>query len=203
MNEGTTILIMCMKDLSTNVFIFLKVSFIYSWDTERGRDIGRGSPFREPNVGLNPRSPGSHPGQALNHWATLAALYKCLSKAAVPFLKYHLMLDEKCSPGGVGVCMYSILFRTHPLGPTAPLRLHGWNLNTTGGGQMMQDPKGLPSNTSLVPRGIYTREYPFCYWNITEEWTQKVAMFLWKTTALGVRSPGIKALLYLSPRTTY
>ena len=39
---------------------------------ERGRDPGRGRsrlPCREPDVGLDPRTPGSHPGPkaALNH----------------------------------------------------------------------------------------------------------------------------------------
>ena len=33
------------------------------------------APCREPNMGLNPRSPGSHPGlkAVLNHWATRVA----------------------------------------------------------------------------------------------------------------------------------
>ena len=45
---------------------------------ERGRDTGRGRSrlHREPDVGLDPGSPGSHPRPkgALNHWATGAAL---------------------------------------------------------------------------------------------------------------------------------
>ena len=42
--------------------LFFKILFIYSRETyrERGRDIGRGR-SREPNVGLNPGTPGSHP----------------------------------------------------------------------------------------------------------------------------------------------
>ena len=41
-------------------------------ERERGRDTGkreRQAPCREPDVGLDPRSPGSHPGPkaALNH----------------------------------------------------------------------------------------------------------------------------------------
>ena len=46
-------------------------------DTERGRDTGREKPTlrREPDVGLDSRSPGSHPGLkvALNCRATWAA----------------------------------------------------------------------------------------------------------------------------------
>ena len=49
------------------------------WDTHRERQRHRQrekqAPCREPDVGLDPRSPGSHPGPtaALNHWATQAA----------------------------------------------------------------------------------------------------------------------------------
>ena len=49
-------------------------------DTERKRQRHRQrekqAPCREPNMGLNPRSPGSHLGlkAVLNHWATGAAL---------------------------------------------------------------------------------------------------------------------------------
>ena len=51
-----------------DTIIFLKILFIYSWETERerGRDPGRGKSRlhagREPDVGLDPRTPGSHPG---------------------------------------------------------------------------------------------------------------------------------------------
>ena len=49
---------------------FLKILFIYSRDTERERERERGrdrqrekqGPCREPDVGLNPGSPGSRPG---------------------------------------------------------------------------------------------------------------------------------------------
>ena len=63
------------------IFIFIwKVLFIYSWEIERerGRDTGRGrkkqAPYREPDVGLDPGSPGSCSGLkvALNRWATWA-----------------------------------------------------------------------------------------------------------------------------------
>ena len=55
---------------------FLKILFIYLWETQReGRDIGRGKKqtlHREPNVGLDPRTPGSRPelkadAQPLSH----------------------------------------------------------------------------------------------------------------------------------------
>ena len=44
-------------------------------DIERDRQREKQAPCREPNVGLDPGSPGSHPGlkAALNHWATRAA----------------------------------------------------------------------------------------------------------------------------------
>ena len=47
-------------------FIFLKkILFIYSWETQRERQRHRQrekqAPFREPDVGLDPGSPGSHP----------------------------------------------------------------------------------------------------------------------------------------------
>ena len=44
-------------------------------DTERQRE--KQAPCREPNMGLDPGSPGSHPGLkvALNRWATGAAQF--------------------------------------------------------------------------------------------------------------------------------
>ena len=69
-------------------FIFLKILFIHSWEThterEREREREREkqkhgqrekqAPCREPDVGLDPRCPGSCPGLkvALNRWATQA-----------------------------------------------------------------------------------------------------------------------------------
>ena len=57
--------------------LFFNTLFIHKRHTERegGRDTGRGrkqAPFREPDVGLDPRSPGSRPGpkagaQPLSH----------------------------------------------------------------------------------------------------------------------------------------
>ena len=56
-----------LKHLRSGVlsFFFLKILFIYSWETlrKRHRDIGRrrSSPSGEPDVRLNPRTPGSWP----------------------------------------------------------------------------------------------------------------------------------------------
>ena len=53
---------------------FFKILFIYSWETERQRHRQREkqAPCRDPNVGLDPGTPGSHPGpkagtQPLSH----------------------------------------------------------------------------------------------------------------------------------------
>ena len=51
----------------TDILFFFQ-DFIYSFmrDTERGREAGtqaegQRAPCREPDIGLDPRSPGSHP----------------------------------------------------------------------------------------------------------------------------------------------
>ena len=45
-------------------------------ERQRHRERGKQAPCREPDAGLDPWSPGSHPRLkvALNHWATGAAL---------------------------------------------------------------------------------------------------------------------------------
>ena len=43
-----------------SIFSFFKTLFIYS-DTERERQRKKQAPCREADVGLDPRSPGSHP----------------------------------------------------------------------------------------------------------------------------------------------
>ena len=62
------------------IYFFLKILFIYSWEThthtqrQRHRQRGKQDPCREPDMGLDPGAPGSHPGLkvVLNHWATRA-----------------------------------------------------------------------------------------------------------------------------------
>ena len=69
---------------STLKIIFLfKILFIYSWEAhgerkrekQRHRQREKQAPCREPNVRLDPGSPGSRPGwkAVQNHWATRAA----------------------------------------------------------------------------------------------------------------------------------
>ena len=61
------------------IYLFLK-DFIYSWETQseaqRHRQREKQAPCREPDVGLDPGTPGSCPGlkAALNCWATQAVL---------------------------------------------------------------------------------------------------------------------------------
>ena len=58
-----------------SLFFFFKILFIYETHTHRERERQRHrqrekqAPCREPDVGLDPRSPGSHPGlkAALSH----------------------------------------------------------------------------------------------------------------------------------------
>ena len=60
-------------------FLFFK-DFIYLFmrerererETQRPRQREQQAPCREPDMGLDPESPGSHPGlkAMLNHWAT-------------------------------------------------------------------------------------------------------------------------------------
>ena len=67
----------------TNFFLFLRF-YLFIRDTDRERQRHRQrekqAPCREPDVGLDPESPGSRPGPkvALNCWATWAA-HKFLS----------------------------------------------------------------------------------------------------------------------------
>ena len=42
--------------------IYLFIHERHRGERERGRDIGRGNSCMEPDVGLDPRSPGSRPG---------------------------------------------------------------------------------------------------------------------------------------------
>ena len=51
--------------LQSMLFLFFKILFIYSWETQRERQRHRQrekqAACREPDVGLDPRTPGSHP----------------------------------------------------------------------------------------------------------------------------------------------
>ena len=81
-------------------FTYFLKDFIYLFmrDTEREsqrhRQREKQAPCREPNVGLNPRSPGSGPGLkvALNCWATRAALSACF-KYYIASLSTRAALD--------------------------------------------------------------------------------------------------------------
>ena len=77
------------------LYFILLFYFIYSGEIQRekGRDTGKGRSrpqCRQSDVGLDPGSPGSHPGQkvALNRWATRAALqpftFNVISHYSVP-----------------------------------------------------------------------------------------------------------------------
>ena len=75
MNENREVL----RDLLNYLFL-KKIIYLFMTERERERERERWqkekqAPCREPEVGLDPRSPGSHPGLkvALNRWATGAA----------------------------------------------------------------------------------------------------------------------------------
>ena len=58
--------ILAFYDLATLIsfisfFFFLKILFIYSGETQRERQREKQDPLREPNVGLDPMTPGSLP----------------------------------------------------------------------------------------------------------------------------------------------
>ena len=63
-----------------SVYFFLKILFIYSWDTQRERQRHRQremqSPCGEADVGLDPKTPGSWPEPKADaqHWAIQASL---------------------------------------------------------------------------------------------------------------------------------
>ena len=74
-------------------FLFFK-DFVYLWERERERERQREkqAPCREPDVGLDPGTPGSHPGLkvALNHWATQG------SPSPVLYSEYHNSSSKHC-----------------------------------------------------------------------------------------------------------
>ena len=61
-------------------------------ERERERQRHKQAPCREPDAGLDPRSPGSHPRPkaALNRWATRAAL-----NFSIFFLRFYVFIHEK------------------------------------------------------------------------------------------------------------
>ena len=65
-SEGWVEVIIYKSRLSLRIersfFFFLKILFIYSWETQRDREREKQAPHREPNVGLDPESRGSRPG---------------------------------------------------------------------------------------------------------------------------------------------
>ena len=90
------------------LFFLKKILFIYSWETERGaqrhRQREKQAPCREPYVGLDPGSPGSHPGPkvALNHWATWAALFINIWISLSNSTEYHFRSFVKILMGRLG-----------------------------------------------------------------------------------------------------
>ena len=59
-------LLVCFLGFLNLFLFFLKILFIYSWETQRERQRHRQrekqAPCREPDAGLDPATPGSHPG---------------------------------------------------------------------------------------------------------------------------------------------
>ena len=73
--------ILLLYILILHIFLFfLKILFIYSWQTHRERKRHRQrkkqTHLRDPDAGLDPWTPGSHPElkAELNHWAVHASL---------------------------------------------------------------------------------------------------------------------------------
>ena len=86
-------------------FLFVKILFIYSWETHRGRDTGRGRSrllARTLMVGLDPSTPGSRPelktdAQPLSHpGAPIYFLFTQLELhwIFIPFKKYKATKKE-------------------------------------------------------------------------------------------------------------
>ena len=69
---------------------FLKILFIYSWETHRERQRHRlrekQAPCREPHAQLNPRTPGSWPEHMVNHWTTQVPHFGSLFFVFVAYL---------------------------------------------------------------------------------------------------------------------
>ena len=90
-----------------NLFFFFKILFIYSWETQRERQRHRQrekqAPWGDPDVGLNPRIPGSRPepkadAQPLSHpgapYKTLLNQNNCSSSFFI-FLRFYSRLEQR------------------------------------------------------------------------------------------------------------
>ena len=53
--------VISIKSLALN-FLFFKILFIHERHRQRHKQREKQAPCREPDVGLDPESPGSHPG---------------------------------------------------------------------------------------------------------------------------------------------
>ena len=64
-------LVVCIKVVSMGHFFFKDFIYLFMRERERDRQREKQAPCREPDVGLDPRSPGSHLGLqvTLNHCA--------------------------------------------------------------------------------------------------------------------------------------
>ena len=73
--------------LVLNKTFFFKILFIHERERQRHRQREKQAPCSEPDVGLDPGSPGSHPGlqAALNRCATGAALKSFKNKMGLLF----------------------------------------------------------------------------------------------------------------------
>ena len=93
------------------IFLFFKDLFIYSWEIQRERQRHRQrekqAPCREPDAGLNLRTPLSQPKwrQMLNHWATQAPQAESSSYVLKRSLWFHVGNEVEAGRGG-GVGMH-------------------------------------------------------------------------------------------------
>ena len=111
--QSKRILMVLIKNIRVRAWsqhFFFKILFIYNSHTERVRQRHRQkqAPCREPDVGFDPRSPGSGPGlkAALNRWATLAAPLQFFYVA--PPSSYHLAVPTADVHCGTSVLLNTV-----------------------------------------------------------------------------------------------